>query len=347
LKSLQIKDKEEKLLYLIIDYYLKIGKPISSGFLVEKSSLSMSSATVRNIMVRLEKNGFLHQPHTSAGRIPTDKGLRYYVNCLFEEVVWPQEKIPISAQDFGRTQSDFNSLLTQTSEQLSILSDNMGFVISPQISKINFKHLRFIKISEEKVLIIIVSSSNLVINEVVETKNYFTQPELDSASRYINENFSEKNLLFVRDYLHKEVPKYKMRFENVLQKLNIFLKNYFVKEEEENKIFMKGTSKFLEKPELLNMDSLISLFQQFEEKTKLAKLLSDFISLDRVKVLIGSELNLPDISDCSLVLSHYGDDRQVLGSLGIIGPKRIPYKQIIPMVDNIAKKLSQKISIKR
>jgi len=112
----------------------------------------------------------------------------------------------------------------------------------------------------------------------------------------------------------------------------------------ENRIFLQGTSKLLDKPEFLEVEKLKSLFQQFEEKAKLAKLISDFISLDKVKVLIGSELNIPDISDCSLVLSHYGYNRQVLGSLGIIGPKRIPYKKIIPLVDSVAKKLSQTIS---
>ena len=112
----------------------------------------------------------------------------------------------------------------------------------------------------------------------------------------------------------------------------------------ENQIFLQGTSKLLEKPELFDMKHLNSLFKSFEEKAKLAKLLSDFISLDKVKVLIGSELDIPDVSECSLILSHYGYDHQVLGSLGIIGPKRIPYKKIIPLVESVAQQLSHTIS---
>ncbi len=115
----------------------------------------------------------------------------------------------------------------------------------------------------------------------------------------------------------------------------------------EKQIFLQGASKLLEKPELFDMGKLQNLFHNFEEKAKLAKLLSDFISLKRVKVVIGSEMDLPEISDCSLILSHYGYDRQILGSLGIIGPKRIPYKKIIPLVDSVAKKLSQTISFDR
>jgi heat-inducible transcriptional repressor len=183
-----------------------------------------------------------------------------------------------------------------------------------------------------------------VLNEVVETKNYFTQNELDRASRFISENFAGKNLTFVRDYLIKEMPKYKVRFEDILQKTNDLLKSYFGQEEKGNNIILRGTSKLLSKSDFFDMEGLRSLFNSFEEKSKLAKLLSDFISLDRVKVLIGEELKIPDVNDCSLIISHYGDNSQILGSLGIIGPKRISYKTIIPLVDYIAQKLSHTIS---
>ena len=122
------------------------------------------------------------------------------------------------------------------------------------------------------------------------------------------------------------------------------LRDYMLQEEREGQLFLQGTARLLDKPELFNMDKLKTLFQNFEEKIKLAKLISDFISLDRVKVLIGAETNLPDAADCALVLSHYGYNNQVLGTLGIIGPKRIPYRRIIPLVDQVAKRLSQTIS---
>ncbi len=339
-----LKEKDIHILNLIVESYLKVGKPISSGLIAEKSRLSVSPATVRNIMAKLEDLGFLLQPHTSAGRKPTDKGLRFYVNSLLEEAIIPQEKGELPLEDFFLERGDFNSLLDQVSKILSESSDNLGFVLSPRISRINFHHLRFIKISEEKVMVILITSFNLVLTEIVETSTYFTQVELDKASEYINKSFIGKNLLFVRDYLLHELPQYKIRYESIIQKLAALLKAYIYQEEQENQIFLQGISKFLEKAESFDMERLKTLFQKFEEKAKLAKLLSDFISLDKVKVLIGSELSIPDISDCSLVLSHYGYDKQVLGSLGIIGPKRIPYKKIIPLVDTVAKKLSQTIS---
>lgn len=339
-----LREKYIRILNLIVESYLKTGKPISSGFIAQKSTLSVSPATVRNIMSKLEENGFLFQPHTSAGRIPTDKGLRFYVDSLLDETIIPEKKIDLLSEDLVLNRGDFNSFLNQVSKILADHSDNLGFVLSPRISKINFYHIRFIKISEVKIMIILITPSNFVLTEIIHTNTYFTQVELDKASQYINQSFRGKNLLFVRNYLLQELPKYKIRYETIIDKLITLLKAYTSQEERESQIFFQGTPKLLEKHDLFDMEKLKSLFQNFEEKAKLAKLLSDFISLNRVKVMIGSELNIPNISDCSLILSHYGYHSQVLGSLGIIGPKIIPYKKIIPLVDCIAKSLSQTIS---
>jgi heat-inducible transcriptional repressor len=339
-----LREKDRNILNLIVENYLKVGKPLSSGFIAQRSRFPVSSATIRNIMAKLEGNGFLFQPHTSAGRIPTDKGLKFYVNKVLDEAVLPEGQIDLPSENFSLKKGDFNSLLNQVSKILAEYSDNLGFVISPRISDVNFRHLRFIKVSEEKIMMILITSYNLVLTEIVETRTLFTQVEIDKASQYINQNFRGKSLIFVRDYLLQELPKYKIRYENILNKLTSLLKTYISQEEQESRIFLQGTSRLLNKPDLFDMKRLQPLFQNFEEKAKLAKLLSDFISLARVKVLIGPELNILNISDCSLVLSHYGYHSQVLGSLGIIGPKRIPYKSIIPLVDCVAKRLSQTIS---
>jgi len=340
-----MRDKDLYILNLIVESYLKMGKPISSGSIVQRSNLSISSATVRNIMGRLEQDNYLFQPHTSAGRIPTDKGLRFYVNSLFRETVQGRKSTNIIAETIGSEKGDINSIMTKTSRILSEYSDNIGFVISPKGSCLNFKHLRFIKIEANKVLVILVTTANLVINEILDVESYFTQSELDNASRYLNDNFAGKNLQFVRDFLVREVPRYKLRVEATLRKITDLLGTYLNTEEEIDQMYLQGTSQLLEKPDLFDMKRLRYLFRSFEEKAKLAKLLSDFISLDRVKVLIGSELELPNISGCSLILSHYGDENQILGSLGIIGPKRLEYKKIIPLVEYVAKRLSQTISI--
>ncbi len=344
MNSENVREKDRYIFKLIVESYLKMGNPVSSGLIAEMNRVEVSSATVRTIMSKLEKMGYLMQPHTSAGRVTTDFGLRFYVNSLLEETFQNYDATDYSLMDIQTKQFDFRALLNKTSAMLSEHSNNMGFVISPRISKLNFRHARFIKIGEDKILLILVTTSNLVVNEIVETSAYFTQTELDKASQFINQNFKSRTLEFVKGYLMEQVPKYRIKFEDSLEKISILMKAYFQQEEDCNDIFMQGTSKLLEKPELFNMEKLQSLFKNFEEKSKLARLLSEFISLDRVKVLIGTEVEIPDISECSLILSHYGTENQVLGSLGILGPKRLPYKKIIPLVECVAKQLSQTFS---
>jgi len=339
-----LRGKDRVVLNAIVENYLKYGQPVSSGAIVQKRVLPDSPATVRNIMAKLEDMGYLAQPHTSAGRVPTDKGLRFYVNSLFDETLFSDDSAVLDSPPLALEKGDFASFLTRVTQLLAEQSDSLGFVISPRISKMNFHHLRLIKVSEEKVMIILMTTFNLVLTEIVESHHHFGQLELDKASQYLNQHFRGKNLTFVRDYLLKELPRYKLSYENEVNKLTALLRDYILQEEKESQIYLQGASRLLGKADLFNMDSLKSLFQNFEEKVKLAKLLSDFISLDRVKVLIGAESNIPDISDCALVLSHYGYNNQVLGTLGIIGPKRIPYRRIIPLVDRVAKRLSLTIS---
>jgi len=339
-----LSDKDRAVLTAIIENYLKIGKPISSGFVFQKKILADSPATIRNIMARLEGWGFLSQPHASSGRIPTDKGFRFYVNSLLAGSPLTFDQVHFLAEDLAVRKGDLNALLRRASRLLAEHSDSLGFVISPRISKIHFHHLRFIKIAEGKVMIILVTAGNLVLTEIVTTETDSNQAELDSASQYINQNFRGKTLQAVRDVLLRDIGKYKSKFEQAFTRLMHFLGDSILQDEGEDPLIVQGASQLIGKFETFDLDRLRSLFQNIEAKATLVKLLADVIALDRVKVLIGAETNLPAIADCSLVLSHYGEREQVLGSLGIIGPKRIPYGKIIPLVDNVAKKLTQTIS---
>jgi heat-inducible transcriptional repressor len=344
MKSMTLREKDRVVLKTIVEHYLKEGKPVSSGFISQKKILPDSPATIRNVMAKLEDMGFLSQPHTSAGRVPTDRGLRFYVNSLLEGAPLSFARIGLLSQDLSVKKGDLNSLLHRASRLLAEQSDSVGFVLSPRISKIHLHHVRLVKIAENKVMIILVTSFNLVLTEIVATEAYFTQDELDRASQYINQNFQGRTLIFVRDYLLGELPNFKFKFEQAFNKLMALLKDSIFQDETDDPIILQGAAQLIDKFETLDLGKLKSLFQNFEERASLARLLSNFISLDRVKVLIGSESNLPIISDCALVLSHYGDARQVLGSVGIIGPKRIPYRKIIPLVDSVAKKLSETVS---
>ncbi|MGA2360962.1 MAG: heat-inducible transcriptional repressor HrcA [Candidatus Aminicenantales bacterium] len=340
-----LRDKDKKVLYLVVEGYVRGGHPVSSGSIAQTRKFDGSPATIRNIMVKLEEQGYLSQPHTSAGRVPTDKGLKYYVNSLLSEKTFARDDFPLIQDEFTAKTADLDSLLIQASRLLADYSDNLGFVISPQVSRVQFEHLRFIRISPQRTMAILVTPFQMVLTETLETPLSLSQAELDRASQFINQNFRGKTLIFVRDALLQDLPKYRMRYEDIINKLPELVRAVINREEDENRIFIQGSSRLLGKAELSDMGKLRSLFENFEEKAGLVRLLADFISLDRVKVLIGAEVNFPNVQDCSLVLSHYGTSHQVLGSLGIIGPKRIPYAKIIPLVDRVAKRLSQAITI--
>jgi heat-inducible transcriptional repressor len=339
-----LREKDKVVLRTIVENYLKLGQPVSSRFIVEKRVISDSAATIRNIMAKLEEMDYLVQPHTSAGRIPTDLGLKFYVNSLLDEMIFSSGPTGFDSPDFHLDRGDFGSFLNRVSSLLAERSDNLGFVTSPRVSQINFHHVRLIKISAERVMIILMTTFNLVLTEIIDTPHHLSQLELDRASLYINQRFRGKSLRVVRDILVQDLPRYRLSYENEMERLTSMLRDYILREDAEAQLFLQGTARLLDKPDLFDMEKLRSLFQNFEEKVKLTKLLSDFISLDRVKVLIGAETKLPDAADCALVLSHYGYNNQVLGTLGIIGPKRIPYRRIIPLVDQVAKRLSQTIS---
>ncbi|OGD13185.1 MAG: heat-inducible transcription repressor HrcA [Candidatus Aminicenantes bacterium RBG_16_63_14] len=340
-----LRDKDKKVLILVVESFVRHGRPVSSGSICQTRRITASPATLRNIMAKLEEMGFLSQPHTSAGRVPTDKGLRYYVGGLIAEKALPEERVPLIQGEFPNRTADFDSLLTQACRILADSSDNMGFVISPHIFRLPFEHLRFVKISDRRILVILVTPFHMVLTETLESSLPLTQAELDRASQYVNQNFRGKTIFAVRDALLRELPKHRIKYEDTLNKLLDLFKASIDKEEGESRIFLQGTSRLLGKADLFDMDKLRALFQNFEEKAALVRLLSDFISLDRVKVLIGAEVNFPKVEDCSLVLSHYGYSNQVLGTLGIIGPKRIPYEKIIPLVDRMAKSLSLAITV--
>lgn len=340
-----LREKDKKVLHLVVESFVRHGRPVSSGALSVDRRIAASPATLRNIMAKLEALGFLAQPHASSGRVPTDKGLRYYVGRLLDAKALPEERIPVIQEGFPQRTSDFDSLLLQACRALADSSDNLGFVISPHIFRLPFERLRLVKISDRRVLAIVVTPFHMVLTETLESSVPMNQADLDRASQTISHSFPGRTILDVRDALLRDLPQHRMKYEDSLAKLLDLLRGSIDKGAGSDRILLQGTSRLLGRAELSDVARLRALFRSFEEKAALVRLLSDFVSLDRVKVLIGAEANFPDVEDCSLVLSHYGYSNQVLGTLGIIGPKRIPYERIIPLVDRMAKRVSMAITV--
>ncbi len=211
MKHNDLRPKDRLVLIQIVESYLAEGRPVSSEGVTKKKILPDSSATIRNIMVRLEKAGYLLKPHSSAGRIPTDKGLRFYVNHLLELLAPESGRTIVLPESALSERGDIHSLLQRVSLMLADESDNLGFVLSPRISRIPFKHLRFVRIAENKVMVILLATFNLVHNEIVCLDQDLSQTELEEAARYLNQNFRGKNLQTVWTYHERELPLYRGR----------------------------------------------------------------------------------------------------------------------------------------
>ncbi len=329
--------RAETVLKLIVEFYLKEGAPISSQAIARELGYSLSPATIRNVMAKLEKEEFLFQPHVSAGRIPTDKGIKFYAQSIFDEMEYPDE---IEEKIINSVPSELDLLLERTSKFLSDTSDCLSFIVEPPIEFINFNYINLERISNEAILLTMLSSSNLIVTKVFKNTEGFTQDELSRISSFLQERFSGQNLNFVKKTLTKEINMEKMSIARTLEKLiNFFQK---IEEEEENKIdvYIQGQKNLLGKPEFPDLDALKNLLKSLEEKTNLLRLLKQ-ISTSETKVIFGYEIGLSSSLSCSFIISGLKIGDFIGGSVGILGSRRMLYKVTIPLVDKTAKFLSQ------
>src|SRR5512135_1681666 len=201
-----LRDKDRKVLNLVVEGFVRHGRPVSSGSVSQTRRVAASPATLRNIMAKLEALGYLAQPHTSAGRVPTDKGLRHYVAAVLAEKALPDDGPPLIQEEFAHGTADLDSLLLQACRILADSSDALGFVISPRIFRLPFEHLRFVKISDRRVLVILVTPFHMVLTEALECSAPLSQADLDRASQYVSQSFRGRTILAVQEALVRELP---------------------------------------------------------------------------------------------------------------------------------------------
>lgn len=339
--ALELNERSLDILKGVILSFIKTGAPVGSRTLTKLFDFGLSPATIRNIMADLEEMDYLVQPHPSAGRIPTEKGYRFYVNELLEKMGAAPlaETPPAQFVPFGKT-DDIKSILREASRTLSAESHYAGLVLAPKFSQTILQHLQFIKLRSRQVLVVIVSSEGLIQNRVIDTEEDFSQPDLDRFSAYLNERFRGSSLQEVRTKLLSQMKEDKELY-SLLLGMALDLASRAFKENQESQLFLEGTTNILDLPEFSNVDKMKALFRAFEEKYIIMKLLDSCFEGHGVQVLIGSENAYLGTNDCSLVIANYNRGDQVLGVLGIIGPTRMEYSKVITLVDHTAKRLSQ------
>ena len=339
-------ERSREMLALLIKTHIVTGEPVGSRTIARLSSEGLSAATIRNIMSDLEEAGYLEQPHTSAGRVPTDQGYRFYVDHILEQTrLSASDAHTIERGMLGEPLAQAEQLMARASHLLSYLSENVGIVISPSLSRDLIKHIEFVRLSDGRILVITVSRAGLVQDRLVRVDEDFTQDELDRTARYLNANFSGMSLIAIRAELIKRMKEEKALYDRLLQNAILLCERGLSEHESEDPdVFVEGASNIITKPDFADTERMRELFRVFEEKSRLVKLLSECVSPSAqalVGVRIGAENNWPSLRGCAVITSPYSYGNHVIGSLAVVGPMRIEYARMINVVDYIARLLEQ------
>ena len=332
-------ERNKRVLQAVIDSYIASGAPIGSTVLVKKYDFGVSSATLRNIMAELEELGYLTHPHTSAGRIPTDLGYRYYIDSLIS--------IEKDADDFGDQLrqapplhgDDLHELMEEASRFLASLSQCAGVVVAPSEPEAKYKHIEFVRLQGSRVLIIFVTATGIVQNKLIDLDEGIRQQDLNQFSAYLVDELERWTLTEIRQRLIEKMREEKLVFAQLMDET--CRASQEVHDRENEMVYIGGASKMLENPEFATVDKMRSLFKAFEDKYKLLRLLDRSVAAEGIKVFIGSENTFFEMQGCSMVVSTYRASQNVVGTLGVIGPTRMQYKQVIQVVDYTSKMLSK------
>lgn len=331
----QLDERPRDILRLIIRSYITSGEPVGSRTLSKFIDWRLSPATIRNIMADLEEAGYLAQPHTSAGRIPSEKGYRFYVDNLAESAT-------VSKSDERYIQATLaesdtaEDVMSRASFLLSTISKNVGIVIAPPMAATVLKHIEFVDLGDGKVLVVLVSSTGMLQRKLIRVADRYSQEELDKAGKYLVEKFSGKSLTQIRNELLQRMEAERSLFDRMLALLRTWGESLGTEAQPTVEgIYVQGTSNILNQPEFADVERMRMLFQMFEEKGRLVKILNECISSnppEGVKIAIGSELGVPELRDFTLITSTYAPNDRTVGFLGIIGPTRMEYDRGIPLV---------------
>ncbi len=329
------------LLKTLVEHYIDDGQPVGSRTLSKCSGLDLSPATIRNVMSDLEELGFIASPHTSAGRIPTQRGYRFFVDTLLTVK-------PIQTPEIERIKHEFNSpdpqeLISSAAGMLSELTQFAGLVMIPKRKTIAFKHLEFLPLSDKRILVIIVTTDGNVQNRIVLTEKPYSASELVEATNFFNHHYTGFTFEQAQKKLHDELKQMQSDM-NRLMAAALEASGKALGDDKDH-VVISGERNLLQVDDLsTNVSSLRKLFEIFEHRTSLMQLLDNSQHAEGIQIFIGGESGYLPLDECSMVTAPYEAEGQVIGTLGVIGPTRMAYERVIPIVDITAKLLSNALS---
>ena len=335
-------DRSKRVLAALIREYIASGEPVASTLLVTAAGLGVSSATVRSILARLEEEGYVQQPHTSAGRIPTDRGYRFYVDLLLESRR-PRDRAATAVEARLRRQSPdrlLDSLLPQVSHVLSQASRSVGFAIRPAHEAAVFDRVEFVPLGATRVLVVIVASGGHVIQKVIQTGEPIQADELRQAANYLNVEFAGIPLYRAREAVLERMTEERLLYDALRARAMRLASSTFADLPDDRTMYVEGMPALLDDASGLTVQTLQALLEMIEEKQKLLQLLNEYIDGPGLSVVIGAEHLDPSLRPFSLVLSTY-DDGYGIGTVGVIGPTRMRYSRAIAAVEGAAQAVSK------
>ncbi len=337
-----LSERAQSLLKVLVERYIAEGQPVGSRALSRFSALELSPATIRNVMADLEEMGFVTSPHTSAGRVPTPKGYRLFVDTLL--TVRPMEEVERQQLEESLMPDDPHRVVTAASQILSDLTHFAGIVVAPRRRGAMLRHVEFFGLSERRVLLIIVASDGEVQNRVLVTDRSYSPSQLTEAANYINQHYSGLDFDQLRQKVRGELIDLNRDISGLMEAA-IQTGGEALRHPGTDNVVISGGRNLLEIDELSgDMPRLRRLFELFERKAQLLDILEQSERADGVKIFIGGESQLVPLDECSIVTAPYEVDGQVVGTVGVIGPTRMAYERVIPIVDVTARLVSSALS---
>lgn len=337
--EVELSQRSRQILEAIVEDYIATAEPVGSSAVARRHALTFSPATVRNVMANLEEMGLLTSPHTSAGRIPTEKAYRFYVDSLVALRAISREEKKQIIRRCRQSGSGLSDMLKETSRTLSSLSNYMGIVVAPSFTSDVFRHIEFIRLGTRKVLAILVSRNGTVQNKLLETGREFSPEELVHMGNYLNELMQGLTISQARERIQAEMRNEKTQYDTMMSQA-LHMSEQAVTMERDD-IFVEGQARILNQPEFNDVRRMQDIFQAFERKSDLLQLLNSCMTAEGVQIYIGSETPMSKSGGLSLITSRFVTSSNTIGLLGVIGPTRMGYSSVIPIVDYTARLVSR------
>jgi len=340
----QLSERAQHLLRSLVERYIRDGEPVGSRTLSRDSGLDLSPATIRNIMADLEDLGMVRSPHTSAGRVPTARGYRLFVDALLtvkplnsHETRKLQQEL---LQKMEVARGDSQQLMMTTSGLLSGVTQMAGLVTIPKREFGAWRHVEFLPLSDNRVLAILVINEREVQNRILMLDRAYGQPELQQFANYLNAHFAGRDVGQIRQSLLRELHNTRASMNDMMSSAIQMAEQMFAGSRPDEDYVLAGETNLMEFAELSNVDKLRQLFDAFNKKRDILHLLDQCVSADGVQIFIGEESGYQVLDECSVVTAPYRVNEELVGVLGVIGPTRMAYERVIPIVDMTAKLLS-------